>query len=77
MVYSVVVSSKPLPSPVPRESTSGVCVYEIEAAGWDAAYTQAERRWHDEMGLLVGSGSSPREVVLTLIWPAALPVLQA
>jgi hypothetical protein len=66
-MYSVALSEEPLASPAPRESTPGVWVYEIEAASSDIAYVKAERRWHDEMGLLVGSGSTPKKVVLTRV----------
>jgi hypothetical protein len=67
VTYRVALSHKPLPSPAPRESSSGVWVYEIEAARGEIAEVQAVRQWYEDMGLLVWGGCSPREVVLTLV----------
>jgi hypothetical protein len=64
--FRAALSSEPLQSPAPRESTSNVWVYEVEATGYEAALSQAEQQWREEQHIRPGEGSTRYGVITQL-----------
>jgi hypothetical protein len=53
-----------LRDPAPTESSPGTWEYEIEATGSEAALSEAEQRWRDELHIREGD-SPPHQTVIT------------
>jgi hypothetical protein len=53
-----------LRGPAPKESSPGIWVYEIEATAPEAALSEAEQRWRDELHIPEGD-SPPHQTVVT------------
>jgi hypothetical protein len=60
--YRVAMSFETLPSPPPSESSPGIWVYEVEAAGGDSAFAQAADLWREATHVGVGDGMPPHAV---------------